>query len=117
LENPEEKKYAVIITEPADIAFYEVLDYLYENYPIERAEEIAEGLRDTVRTLESKPERGALESRLLHRQRKYRFILYKRTPRAEIKIIYFTDDKSRTVYVTDFFPTEKDDMEISGRNF
>jgi hypothetical protein len=69
LENPEEKKYAVIITEPADIAFYEVLDYLYGNYPIERTEEIAEGLRDTVRTLESKPEREALESRLLHRQK------------------------------------------------
>ena len=117
MESPEEKKYAVIITDPADIAFYEVLDYLYDNYPIERAEEIAGELRDAARTLESKPERGTPESRLSHRQKEYRYILYKRTPRSEIKIIYFIDDKSATVYVTDFFPTEKDDAKISGRNF
>lgn len=116
MESTEERKYAVIITEPAANAFYEILEYLYAHYPIDRAEEIAGEIRDTAGALEYNPERGIQESRLMHRGKAYRFILYKRTQRAEIKIIYFIDHGSSVVYVTDFFPTEKDDRKMADRN-
>ncbi len=116
MESTEERKYAVVITEPAANAFYEILEYLYAHYPIDRAEVIAEEIRDAAGSLEYNPERGTQESRLIHRGKAYRFVLYKRTKRAEIKIIYFIDDGSSVVYVTDFFPTEKDDIKIEDRN-
>lgn len=117
MESTEEKKYAVIITAPADFAFYEVLEYLYEHYPIDRAEEVAGELRDIVKTLEHNPERGPCETRLSHREKEYRYILYKRTSRSDIKVIYYIDNRLTTVYITDFYPTEKDDRRISDRNY
>jgi len=116
LEKAEENRYQVIVTNLAEISFYEVVDYLYDNYPFERAEEIADELRDTARILHNQPERGTPEPNLSHRGRGYRYVLYKRTSRAEIKIIYFIDKKSKTVYITDFFPTEKDNRVLSDRH-
>ncbi len=110
-------KYPVIITDSADLSFYEVLEYLYENYPIDRAEEVAGELRDIVKTLEYKPERGTREPRLSHKEKEYRYILYKRTSRSDIKVIYYIDNRLATVYITDFYPTEKDDRRISDRNY
>ena len=116
MESTEKKKYAVIITDPADQSFYEVLEYLYEHYPIDRAEEVAGELRDIVKRLEYNPKRGAHEPRLSNRENEYRYILYKRTSRSDIKVIYYIDNRLTTVYVTDFYPTEKDDRRISDRN-
>ncbi|MDH5400223.1 MAG: type II toxin-antitoxin system RelE/ParE family toxin [Cyclobacteriaceae bacterium] len=116
MEKAEEGRYQVIITDPAEISFYEILDYLYDNYPFERAEEIANELRDTAQKLHYHPERGTLEPQLSHRTQSYRYVLYKRTSRAEVKIIYYIDRKLETVYVMDFFPTEKDNTQLSKRN-
>ncbi len=116
MEGQEEDKYKVIITDPAGIGFYELLDYLYDNYPIDRAEELANALRDMTESLHKQPKRGALEPRLIDRGKEYRFILFKRVPRAEIKIMYYMDDDKKVVYVTDFFPTELNDQKISDRN-
>ena len=42
---------------------------------------------------------------------------YKLEPaEAEIKIIYYIQESEEMVYVTDFFPTEKDDTVIPKRN-
>ena len=112
----EKERHRVIVTNPAEVGFYEIVEYLYENYPIEKAEKIADEIRNTAMELHYQPERGTPEPNLLHRKRGYRYILYKRTSRAEIKIIYYIEKKSRTVYITDFFPTEKDSMILSGRN-
>ncbi len=46
MENTEESQYEVIITDPAEIAFYEILEYFYDHYDIDRADEIADELRD-----------------------------------------------------------------------
>ena len=116
METPQEKKYLVVITVPAENSFYEILEYLYEYYSIDRAEQIASEIRDTAGSLRYQAERGAIESRLSHRKNTYRFILYKRTSRSEIKIIYYIDKQTDTVYITDFFPTEKDDQKISKRS-
>ena len=116
MENTEESKYQVIVTDPAEISFYEVLDYLYDNYLIEKAEQIADELRDTANKLHYQPERGTPESKLAHRSKGYRYILYKRTSRADIKVVYYIDQASFTVYITDFFPTEKDNQKLPKRN-
>lgn len=115
MENTEESQYEVVITDPAEIAFYEILGYLYENYDIDRAEEIADELRDTAKSLCYQPERGTKEPKLRNRKEDYRFILYERTFRAEIKIIYYLDQENEIVNVTDFFPTEKDNSQIARR--
>ena len=92
------------------------MEYLYNYYPLDKADEIANNIRDKVKTLQNQAERGTREPRLKHRKEDYRFLLYKRTKRAEIKIIYYIDESGNRVYVTDFFPTEKDDSEIPKRN-
>ncbi len=114
MEEPQKSKYQVIITHSAEINFYEILEYLYDHYSLDRAEEIANELRDKIKTLKYQAERGSHEPRLSHRKEGYRFILHERTKRADIKIIYYI--KEREVYVTDFFPTEMSDKEILKRN-
>lgn len=114
MESAEESRYEVIITAPAEIRFYEVLEYLYDNYPLDRAEQIANELRDTARELHYQPERGTLEPRLSHRAKDIRYVLYKHTSRTDIKVIYYIE--KTTVYITDFFPTEMDDQRISKRS-
>ena len=116
MEDPQESKYEVIITDPAEISFYEILEYLHDHYPLDRAEEIANKIRDKTKILKYQAERGTPEPRLKHRKEGYRFILYNRTKRADIKIIYYILEREGKVYVTDFFPTEKDDIEISKKN-
>ncbi|MEM0941019.1 MAG: hypothetical protein AAF600_11330 [Bacteroidota bacterium] len=69
MENTEEIQYDVIITDPAEIAFYEILEYLYEHYEIDRAEEIADELRDTAKSLHYQPERGTPEPNLQKQKR------------------------------------------------
>lgn len=116
MEDQEKGKLEVIITAPAESFFYELLEYLYNHYSIDRAEEIADELRDVARSLNYQSSRGTLEPRLGHLGEEHRFILYKRTSYAEVKVIYYIDEKKGVVYVTDFFPTEKDDIEIIKRS-
>ncbi|MEQ8416837.1 MAG: hypothetical protein RIB71_20310 [Imperialibacter sp.] len=108
----EEERYEVIITSPVELAFYEVLEYLFDNYTFDRAEQVAHSLRNLAKSLSLLPKRGTIESRLSHRANQYRFILFRRSPRADIKVIYYIEERERKVYVTDFFPTENDDSQI-----
>ena len=116
MENPKETRYEVIITKPAEIHFYEVVEFLYDKYSLERAEQLADQLRDKTQSLCKHPKRGALEWRLESRENEYRFILFNRISRADIKIIYYVDDTTKKVFVVDFFPTEMDDKRIALRN-
>ena len=109
-------RYEVVITSSAEIHFYELAEYLYEHMSIDRAEEVAQGLSEMAISLDLLYHRGSVEIKLARRKKAYRYILFKRTPRAGVKIIYYVDEKSRTVYVTDFFPTEKDPKKIAARN-
>ncbi len=109
----QKKVYQVVVTQPAKDAFFEILEYLLEQYSYERAEEISNELNNLVNSLVSQPYRGSKELRLISRINDYRFLLYKRSNRADIKIIYFIDKQKELVYITDFFPTEKDDQKIN----
>jgi hypothetical protein len=83
---------------------------------LERAEEAARELSEMALSLDRFYYRGSPEEKLAKRKKSYRYVLFKRTSRATVKIIYYVDEKDKTVYVTDFFPTEKDPKKISTRN-
>jgi plasmid stabilization system protein ParE len=116
VESTEKSQYQVEFTQSSKIYFYEILEYLYQYYSLERAESIATELEASAQNLNYNPNRGTSEKRLQHREKEYKFIIYKRSSRADIQIIYYIEEKTKTVYVTDFFPTEKDDTEIAERN-
>ncbi len=83
---------------------------------LDRAEEVTKGLNEMALSLDLLYHRGSLEKKLGRGKKSYRYLLYKRTSRASVKIFYYVDEKSKTVYVTDFFPTEKDPKKIGSRN-
>ena len=109
-------RYEVVITSSAEVHFYELVEYLYEHMSLDRAEEVTRELNEMTLGLELLYHRGSLEKKLSRRKKSYRYLLYKRTSSASVKILYYVDEKSKTVYVTDFFPTEKDPKKIASRN-
>ena len=112
----EEKEYKVKITQRGKKAYFDVLDYVFEYYSEDRAYEIAEELLDYPNTLKTLPNRGKLELALSSRKEDYRYILYKRTQQATVKVVYYVDDITYRVYVTDFFPTEMNQSKIRTRS-
>lgn len=67
-------------------------------------------------SLDKNPYRGRVVNQLTFLEIEYRYLLYQYTPRKSIKIMYFIDESSKTVYVTDFFGNEMDDTKIADRN-
>ena len=112
-ENP---VFEVIITKTAEIHFYEIVEYLYEYFSAEKAEAIAIALQEKALSLARYYYRGQTESQLAQRPHTYRYILFERTKRSQVKIIYYVDETAQRVYITDFFPTERDDRLISERS-
>jgi len=117
VEKRETDEYQVEFTTLSRHYFYEVLDYLYQNYTIDRAEQLANELESMAKSLNHHPHRGTKEKWLLDMKQEYRFILFNRTQRSDIKIIYYIQKSGKKVYVTDFFPTEMDNEQIASRNF
>jgi hypothetical protein len=111
-----QKEYQVIITQTAQAKYYTILDYVYDNYSKKRADEISFELLEVPDQLTTFPDKGAIEQNLNHRSEEYKFILYKRTDNATIKVIYYIDYSTQKVYVTDFFPTEMDHLKINKRS-
>jgi len=109
-------RYEVVITSSAEVHFYELVEYLYEHMTLDRAEVVARELSEMALSLDQFHHRGSREEKLVKRKKAYRYLLYKRTAKATVKIIYYVDKKDRTVYVTDFFPTEKNPQKIARRN-
>ncbi len=112
MEKEKADYYKTVITASAEIFFYEVVEYLYEHMSFDRAEEVATELHELALSLNQLYHRGTIEKKLLKRKNIYRYILFKRTPRAEVKIIYYVDQITKTIYITDFFPTEKDPKKL-----
>ncbi|MEJ0055847.1 MAG: hypothetical protein WDN75_09485 [Bacteroidota bacterium] len=110
------KEYEVEITLQGKLGYFEILEYFYEYMSYENATKKSEELYDRAHSLSTLPERGQLELALQHLKKEHRYLLYQSTSGSTIKIIYFLDKKSRKVYVTDFFPTEKDPKKIARRN-
>lgn len=110
----EGKLYKVVTTRPAIIRYQEhVLSYLFKNFTFDRATEIDENIIRKAGTLASNPSRGRREKYLQEAQEDFRFVLYKETKHFEIKIIFYINEEKSTVYITDFFPTKMDPIQIS----
>lgn len=112
MEKEETDKYKVIITSSAENYFYDLAEYLYRHMTLERAEEVATEIQKMALNLGQLHHRGTPEKKLASRSNPYRYILFKRTARAQIKIVYYVDEIAKTVYITDFFPTEKDPKKL-----
>ena len=112
----EKSRYEVVITSTAEIHFYELVEYLYEHMAPTRAEEVATLLSEAAFSLDHLYHRGNREENLVGRKNDYRYILFNRTARATVKIIYYADEQTKTVFVTDFFPTEKDPKKLGKRS-
>ncbi len=108
--------YQVEITQSANLYFYDLVEYLYTHYSIDRAEEIVTELEEMALSLNVLFDRGSNEPKLATRPKDYKYLLYKRSKRKSVKIIYYVDKIAKKVYVTDFFPTEMNDTQISERN-
>ena len=101
-----EQDYQIIITSRAEQAYFEVLDYIFDNHSFQRANEIALELVEHPQILRNFPLLGQIEPNLEFKTKKYRYILYERTKVTTVKIIYFIHDTSKQIYITDFFPCE-----------
>jgi plasmid stabilization system protein ParE len=112
----ETDRFEVVITSSAEMHFYELVGYLYETMPVDRAEEVANEIKTQALSLVKLYNRGRKEENLVGRKPIYRYILFNRTSRATVKIIYYVNDKEKTVYITDFFPSEKSVDKIQKRN-
>ena len=112
METTKKSNYQVIYTNTAEHYFLETLTYIYQNHTLTRAEELIDELVSLAQSLEVMPQRGALEKWLVEKVNEYRFLLFRRTKRSGVKIVYFIEESSKKVFITDFFPTEMDPEEM-----
>lgn len=108
--------YIVEVPPEAEQHYLEVLDYLYRYHSVESADEKSAELLSVAISLEQHPYRGRIEERLAFLGKEHRFLLYSYSHHHAIKIIYFIEEQSKTVYVTDFFPTPMHEQKIGKRN-
>ena len=111
----EEQGYIVEITPEGELFYLQLLEYLYTHNSIRIADQKSDEILDMAMSLNKQPYRGKKEAKLAILGKDHRFLVYRYTPRKTIKIIYFIEEPDKKVYVTDFFPTEKDDGEIKER--
>lgn len=111
----EKSQYTVEITPEAEDFYNNILEYFYKYHSKESADRKSNELIDLAISLETNPLIGRIEENLRSLGKEHRFILYYYTSRNAIKIIYFTDEEDKVVYITDFFLCESDDNIISDR--
>lgn len=116
MEERETIEYKVEITKSANRYFFELGDYLYENLSLPRAEEVVELVLEKALSLNTLFFRGSNEPILSARPQGYKYLLVERSKRKYLKIIYYVDELLKKVYVTDFFPAEKDNKRLLKRN-
>jgi plasmid stabilization system protein ParE len=112
----EKQSYVVDITPEAEIYYLQLLEYLYQTHPEKSAARKADEILDMAMSLDANPYRGRVVDQLTFLQIEHRYLLFKYTPRKSVKIIYFIDESSKMVFVTDFFGNEMDDERIAERN-
>ncbi|MES2589142.1 MAG: hypothetical protein V4622_09185 [Bacteroidota bacterium] len=111
----EEQDYQIVITSTAERAYFEVLDYVFEHHSKQSANSIALELLEHPQILKKFPNLGTIEANLKQRSEKYRFILFERTTKITVKIIYYVDEENKKIYLTDFFPCEMNEQKIRRR--
>ncbi|UZO82363.1 hypothetical protein NBT05_07775 [Aquimarina sp. ERC-38] len=100
-----EKSYLVEITSKAEQYYWELLAHLYETHSIESADKKSGEIMKLAMSLAVNPQRGILEEDLASFNKEFRSILYPITKRNTVKIIYFINEFTQKVYITDFFAT------------
>lgn len=107
------ERYEIVITRSAILRYQdEILPYLQRNFTPQRVFEIDSSLMGQVFSLESNPNRGSVEKYLRKDSRVFRYILFRETKLFELKIVFFIQDQSNKVFVTDFFPTKMNPTRI-----
>lgn len=101
----EATSYVVEITEKAEQYYWKLLAYIYENHSIESANKKSDEIIGLAMSLDVNPHRGSLEEDLAKFRKEFRYLLYNITKRKTVKIIYFIEEETHKVYVTDFFTT------------
>jgi len=112
----EKQSYVVDITPEGEFYYLQLLEHLYKYHSEESADRKSNEILDMAMSLDQNPNRGSEEKRLAFLDKGHRFLLHEITSRKQVKIIYFVDEMSKRVYVTDFFGTEMDDKKIGKRN-
>lgn len=111
----EEKCYVVEITPEAECFYFDLLAYLFKTHHPKSASRKADDILELAMSLKENPFRGSIEHRLKALGREHRFLLYEISRGKDVKIIYFIENASSKVYVTDFFGTKLDDQKIGQR--
>ena len=101
----ETKIYLVEITSKAEQYYWKLLTHLYETHSIESADKKSSEIIELAMSLEINPQRGSLEEDLASFNKEFRSIIYHITKRNTVKVIYFIDEHTNKVYITDFFAT------------
>lgn len=83
-----------------------MLTDLYETHSIESANNKSDEIITLAMSLNVNPQRGKIEEDLASFNKEFRTLIYPITKRKTVKIIYFIDDLTNKVYVTDFFTTQ-----------
>ena len=100
-------KYEIIFTRSAILRYQnEVYPYLISNFSRNRVFEIDFEFFEKIKTLEYQPHRIQREKTFVNDPKKVRFLLYRASRNFELKILFFVDEPSQKVTVTDFFPTK-----------
>ncbi len=107
--------YTVKITPEAEGYFFKILEYLYKHHSESSANRKSNELLEKTISLEANPLIGRKEENLQFLGREHRYILFYYTKIKAIKIIYFVNEASKTVYITDLFPCERYESRISSR--
>ncbi len=111
----EEQDYQLIITSTAERSYFETLDYVFDYHSLARANKIAIELLEYPQILLKYPNLGVIEPYLKERAETYRFLTYERTTQKTVKIIYYVDEATKKIVLTDFFPSEMDTGKIKKR--
>ena len=108
--------YLVEITAKAEQYYWKLLVHLYETHSVESASKKSDEIIEMAMSLNKNPHRGRLEEDLAGFNKKFRALIYHITKRNTVKIIYFVEELTKTVYVTDFFPTQNNPSKKTKRN-
>jgi len=112
----EGQEFEIIITPFAEKAYFQVLEYVYEYHTPKKAEKIAIELLKFPFILKKFPKMGTKEQILEERPENFRFLLFERTERITVKILYYVDYERYIIYITDFFASEMLNKKIKKRN-
>jgi len=101
----ERTSYLVEITSKAEQYYWKLLAHIYENHSVERASKKSDEIIELAMSLNVNPHRGSLEEDLASFNKEFRSLIYHITKRKTVKIIYFIEESTGKVYITDFFAT------------